>query len=101
MISVYGDESADETKKRVFAVAGVIGPEPVWEQLDQRWASRTGGVHFHAKDCDSDRGDFANTTHESNKALYRDLTVLLAESGLGGWGIAIDLIARREVFPKS
>ena len=101
MLSVFGDESADETKRRVFAVVGVIGAEETWEQLEANWIVRTGGIPFHAKDCDSDYGDYASTRHAENKALYRDLAIILAESGLGGWGFAIDLIAQERVFPDA
>jgi hypothetical protein len=101
MLSVYGDESADAAKKRVFAVAGVIGTEDLWKELEAKWVVRTGGISFHANDCDTDHGDYANTSHADNKALYRDLAIMLAESGLGGWGFAIDLIAQRRVFPDA
>jgi uncharacterized protein DUF3800 len=101
MLSVYGDESSDETKQRVFAVAGVIGPDEAWKNLEEKWLDRTGGISFHASHCESDRGEYAKTSHEENKALYRDLTILIAESGMGGWGFAIDLAAQREIFPDA
>lgn len=101
MLSVFGDESADETKQRVFTVAGVIGSDAQWGELEQKWVARTGGIPFHANHCDSDRGDYANTPHDQNKALYKDLAILLAESRLGGWGIAIDLVGLRRVFPDA
>jgi hypothetical protein len=31
MYSVFGDESHDETKSRVFAVAAIFGSEDDWE----------------------------------------------------------------------
>jgi hypothetical protein len=98
---VYGDESADEKKQRVFAVAGVIGTDAMWESLEARWSERTHGIPFHANNCDSDYGDYAKTPHGENKALYRDLTILLADSGLGGWGFVMDLAALRQVFPDA
>jgi hypothetical protein len=101
LLEVYGDESADETKQRVFAVGGVVGTEELWEQIETRWVARTGMIPFHANHCDSDRGDYACTTHSENKALYRDLTTMLAESGLGGWGFVLDLAAQLRVFPDA
>jgi hypothetical protein len=62
---------------------------------------RTGGIPFHAHDCDSDHGDFEHTTHEENKALYRDLTIMAAESHVQGFAVVIDLIASQRVFPGS
>jgi hypothetical protein len=101
VLFVYGDESMDETKQRVCAVAGIIGREDQWKALEWKWTQRTNGIPFHANYCDSDHGDYANRPHWENKALYRDLTVLLAESGLAGYGQAIDLIAKNKVFPES
>src|ERR1700728_5466519 len=46
-------------------------------------------------------GKHSNSPHWENKALYRDLTNLLANSGLAGYGHAIDLMAKKAVFPES
>jgi hypothetical protein len=101
MLFVYGDESMDETQQRVCAVAGLIGTERQWNALEWQWAQRTNGVPFHGNDCDSDHGDYASRPHWENKELYRDLTILLANSGLGGYGQAIDLAAKNSIFPES
>jgi hypothetical protein len=101
MLLVYGDESMDETKQRVCAVAGIIGREDQWKALEFQWVRRTNGVPFHGNDCDSDQGDYSDRPHWENKALYRDLITLLADSGLCGYGHAIDLIARNKAFPES
>jgi len=99
MLFVYGDESMDETKQRVCAVAGIVGTEEIWAAIQTKWIDRTGGIPFHANDCDSDYGDYKNTPHADNKALYRDLAIMLAESGLAGFGQAIDLKAKEAIFP--
>jgi hypothetical protein len=101
MLLVYGDESMDETKQRVCAVAGIIGTEEQWSALEWEWTRRTNGVPFHGKDCDSDQGDYETRPHWENKELYRDLAILIASSGLSGFGQAIDLAAKNKVFPKS
>lgn len=101
MLSVFGDESSDETKSRVFAVAGVVGTEKMWEDLDSQWVARIAGVPFHAKDCESDKGDYERADHKDNQALYRDLTTLLAASEISGWGIAINLEAQRAILPDA
>jgi hypothetical protein len=98
---VYGDESADETKERVFVVAGVVGLNEHWETLQPKWDERCGGIPFHANDCESNQGDFAQFSDAENKARYKDLTVLLSNSGLGGFGVALDLISSREIFPQT
>jgi hypothetical protein len=97
--AVFGDESHDETKARVFAVAGVFGSDDQWKQLKTKWLGRTGGRIFHASDCETNQGDFASTSNSDNKLLYKDLTVLLAESGLLGYGVAIDLAGHHQFFP--
>ena len=101
VIYAYGDDGADEKKKRVLAVSILAGYEDWWQELEDQWTVRCGGISFHATDCESDRDDYKNISHQENKATYRDLTGILAASKIGGIGIAIDLIAEREVFPNA
>ena len=101
MLSCFGDESSDETSQRVFTVAGVIGNENQWKRLEPQWIARCGGTPFHAKDCESDHGDYKNTPHQENQNLYKDLTTLLANSGLVGYAFSIDLIAQRDILPNA
>ncbi len=103
MLFAYGDESSDETKQRVCAVAAVMGTEENWKRLEEKWIGRTGGIPFHAKDCDVNPGRkaYAKNSHEKNKTLYRDLSIMLSESGLCGFGVGIDLAAQRAVFPDA
>ena len=78
----------------------VLWPQvAAWGELEQAWLARTGGVPFHATDCDSDLGDYAGNPHQENKALYRDLVQILCASSACGFGAAIDLAAHREFFP--
>jgi hypothetical protein len=99
VLLAYGDESMDETRERVCAAAAVIGTEEGWAALESKWVHRTAGIPFHANDCDSDQGIYKERSHNENKALYRDLATMLAESGLGGFGTALDLKAQARVFP--
>ena len=98
---VYGDESHDETAKRVFAVAGIFGTQQEWDDLSAKWFRRTGGLDFHAADCESDQRDFAGNSHEQNHKLYRDLTKLLCSSKLLGHAMVIELAAHEKHFPDS
>src|SRR5277367_1031953 len=78
--NVYGDESSDEKKQRVFAVAGLIGDEVQWEDFKEKWVDLMGGQEFHA------------TEFESRFPLqYKTLTALLAKSGLMGWAAVMSL----------
>jgi hypothetical protein len=90
-LSVFADESADETQSRVFAIAGVVGSEPDWRAAEDRWVERTGGEIFHAADCE----------HEGKLDLYRDLTQVLATSRLAARAVSLDLVALREYFPAA
>ncbi len=99
MILVYGDDSSDEKRQRVSAVAIVAGTEAMWNRIEPQWIARNEGMPFHARDCETDHGDYAAFPHEQNKELYKDLAIMLAGSGLIGRGIGIDLKAQREVFP--
>jgi hypothetical protein len=101
MRSVFGDDSKDETGRRVFTVSGIFGSEEEWNALVKDWVARTGGRVFHAADCESDRRDFVCTSHEENRALYRDLTILLARTKFLAYTVSIDLPAYRELFPKA
>ena len=101
MVYVYGDDGGDEKKERVTAVAVIAGYGTWWEETESRWIARCGGIPFHAKECESDQGDYKDIPHEENKVMYRDLVTLLVESKLGGIGIAIDLVAQKKIFPNS
>jgi hypothetical protein len=98
VLSAFGDDSADEKRQRVFTIAGVIGRREDWESLAALWVDRLDGRVFHGKDVESDRGEFAGTSHEDNLKLYADLATLLSGSRLFGYAHAIDLVAQREVF---
>lgn len=100
VLSAFGDESYDDGKKRVFAVAAIFGEQHQWDALEAKWRARLPpGVDFHTTDCDSDLGDFKQFSHQENKALYRDLTQLLAHSQLLGYGVALDLISQ-DIYMK-
>ncbi|MGB9120502.1 MAG: hypothetical protein WCE73_07780, partial [Candidatus Angelobacter sp.] len=97
MASIVGDESASEY---VFALAALIGNDREWLSLERNWNKRTAGAVFHAAECESDRGDFCRYSHAENLSLYADLTSIIATSGVRGFGIALDLVTFREVFPS-
>lgn len=99
MLLVYGDESHDSKSQRVFAVAALFGTESRWAEMSARWTERLGGGVFHAADCEADRRAFAGVSHAENQRLYADLTNILAESRILGWGSAMDLAGHREFFP--
>jgi hypothetical protein len=100
-ILAYGDDSADEKRQRVCAVAGVIGTWNSWRALEREWLVRTDGIPFHAKDCESDWGDYKGKPHAENKALYKDMATMLANSSVYGIGVAVDLVAAKRVFPAT
>ncbi len=89
--SVYGDESSDQGKSRVFAVAGLFGSEDDWYGVRNEWIKRTDGKIFHAADCECGKGEYANTSRSDNLALYKDLTKIIAQSRLLGFGSALSI----------
>ena len=99
MYAVYGDESHDSEEKEIYVVNGLLGSQDQWDEFEIKWKERTGGRVFHAADCESDRGDFKNTSHDENHALYKDLTRILAESALIGYAAVIDINAYNKAFP--
>ena len=98
-LSAFGDDSADAKNERSFALACVIAPEPIWRALEGEWLDRTGGIPFHATDCDSNQGDYRDRPNLETKALYKDLSIMLEKSGAFGWGAGVDLAGHREFFP--
>lgn len=96
--SAYGDDSADETRQRVFSVAALFGSEAEWAAFNRKWTERTGGKIFHATDCDTSNGDFKDTPNDENKALYGDLSKLLGGSTLIGAAAAISLPDYKELL---
>jgi hypothetical protein len=101
LILVYGDDSEDEKNQRVVAVAGVVGTIPAWRALEREWIVRTDGIPFHANSCESDQGPYKDFPHAENKALYKDLVMIMAQSHIHGIGVAIDLIAGNQIFPNT
>jgi hypothetical protein len=99
MLCVFGDESHDSTKERIFAVAGLLGDESQWAAFRHEWNARLSGLVFHAADCESGYGDFRGMPEPERHRLHRDLTRILAESGLIGYGQAIDLAGCRVAAP--
>src|SRR5688572_24697573 len=99
MLHAYLDESHDAKAERVFAVAGLFGSDEQWKQLEERWRARTGGMVFHAADCEANRKAFAKRSPEENRALFIDLVRILAGSHILGFGSAMDLKGYNEFFP--
>jgi hypothetical protein len=85
MLTVFGDESHDETEERIFAVAGVVGTKEEWDALIPIWLERTEGKRFHAADCEAGRGDYEGIPHEENLKLYADLVTILIKTNLMGY----------------
>ena len=71
VLSVFGDESSDETRQRVFAVSGVWGTEPEWQQVEAAWTAQTGGEVFHAAEWEH------AARHDEYKALAQTLAARL------------------------
>ena len=89
--SVFGDESYDQKRERVFAVAGVFGTENEWDKLAEKWTARTQREEFHAAEWQT------NNRHVE----YADLSRILAASNLNGWGVAMDLTDYAQIFDNA
>jgi hypothetical protein len=91
VLSVFGDESADESAQRVFAVAGLFGIEDEWKQAEDAWTALTKGEVFHAAEWERD------LRHDEYKALAQ----ALAASMVGGVSYAMDLVEFSRVYPDT
>jgi hypothetical protein len=98
MMAVYGDDSTDGDKVRVYAFGGVAGTQEEWDELEIKWLDRTGGIPFHATDCEAGQKSYKDMSEEKRGRLHRDLARILANSKLFGYGVAIDLKAFRKCF---
>lgn len=95
-LKLYGDESADERKERVFVVAGVIGTDDEWAATVLPWVRRTRGRPVHANRIESEFvNDPDRQKHKGNLGLYKDLITVLANSPLVGFSVAMDLESMR------
>ena len=90
MLKVYCDESADGDQAHVFAMAGLVGKESDWLTIEEKWLGLTKGEVFHAADWE----------HQGKFDEYKSLTLVLAESSIGGRGVAVDLKAVHDSFPE-
>ena len=101
-LHLFGDESADETGQRVFAVSGLVGTGREWQLAEDAWVQRTGGQVFHATDCETEYArDSDRNKHKANLSLYKELTEILANGYVAGICMALDLVSFRECFPAA
>lgn len=101
-LHLFGDESADETRQRVFAISGLVGTDREWQFAEDAWVERTGGQVFHAADCETKYAhDSDRTKHKANLELYKDLTEILVNGYVAGICMALDLVSFRECFPAA
>lgn len=99
MLTVFGDESTDGERQRVFVVAGLIATQKRWDALEPVWIKTLGGKRFHGTDLVSGGGDFQGISKEQRLKLYLDLTKLLVKTNIIGFGVAIEINAYRTLFP--
>lgn len=88
ILSVRGDESADETAQHAFAISAVFGAAADWNSAEKSWTEITKGEEFHASDWERAK------RHDEYKALSQ----CLVKSDLGGISVALDLCAFYSIF---
>ncbi len=86
ILSVFGDESHDSAKERVFAVSGVFGTDSEWDTVVRPWNEYTKGEIFHAADWERD----------GRKDDIKALTQILARSCVCAFTAALDLTSFRK-----
>jgi hypothetical protein len=102
MITVYGDESYDGSQEQVFVVAAIMGTQGQWEEFEPKWLEITEGRVFHAADWESEHGGpFHDVPFHKRLEKYKDLTQLLVQSDLFGYGVALDLKAWKDLAPDT
>jgi len=91
MLTVYADDSSDAKRERTFAVAGIMGTQEQWDTLEVDWIACTKGKIFHATDCESDYGDYKDISQENRHSEYKQLTKILSQSMMTGFGAIVNL----------
>ncbi len=89
IVSIFGDESSDETHERVFSVAGLVGTDEEWAEAEALWRDVTRGEEFHA----------AEWEHAKRFDDYKAATQALIASRVAGVVMSMDLRAFRSVIP--
>jgi hypothetical protein len=100
MFTVYADESTDAKSERIFAVAGVMGTQEEWDELEIKWVARTGGKIFHATDCESGYGAYKNIPIEKCHKEYETLTNIIVNSRLISFASILNIADHNKVFRK-
>lgn len=89
VISIFGDESSDESHERVFSVSGLVGTDDEWVEAESLWIEATHGEEFHA----------AEWEHAKRFDDYKAATQALIASHVAGIVMSMDLAAYRSVIP--
>jgi hypothetical protein len=110
MMEAYVDESADETKQKVYAMAALIAPAGVWNCLWGEWDRALAANNlpeFHMKDCVATNpetgcgyGVFADRDEAERERLQREFIGIMTGFGpenLGGMasGVLLEPYNRR------
>jgi hypothetical protein len=101
VLIAYADESMDGSGNEVFAIAGIMGTQEEWDNLELDWRKRTNGRKFHATDCLAGHGDYEGIPKNDRVKEYRDLTKILCKSSLMGYGCALDIIAYKNCLLRT
>lgn len=89
VISVFGDESSDESHERVFSISGLVGTDDEWVEAEAHWAEATRGKEFHA----------AAWEHAKRLEDYKAAVQALISSHVAGIVMSMDIAAFRSVIP--
>jgi hypothetical protein len=109
VLSSFIDESADETRKEVYAVGTFLANEVYWRAIQDEWAKRLaqdGIAYFRSADCKSLGGPFQALirkygkpkAHDIANKLRSDLEDILLSYHWIGFGLGVIMPDYDEVF---
>lgn len=81
----FGDESGIDKNSRICAVAGMVGPEKLWEKFDRNWLKvlKAEGIpYFHAVECERASGEFHGLDVMKRGKIVDRLVQVIMESRL-------------------
>lgn len=81
----FGDESGTDRKSRICAIAGLVGPEKLWQKFDRNWIkvlAAEGVPYFHAVECERASGEFHGLDVMKRGRIVDRLVQVIMESPL-------------------
>jgi hypothetical protein len=99
MLQLYLDASGNVADQPAVVVAGLLGTDEIWAQLDPLWSdflTRHGLVRFHATDYWARQRPYSRLDDDKYRALHSEICVMLTQFNLMAIGCGVSVAAFNE-----